>query len=511
MKRTLILFALLFLFVVQGVYSQTNDTLQKRNEIQKNPVSELKAVIDALLDNPDFSNACIGVSVFSLETGEYFYRRNDRINLIPASTQKLLTTAAALEYLGEDFTYSTSLYLDGNVQSNGEFIGNIIIRGTGDPTLCKIYSIDPVDLLRQWAKIIDSLGINSIKGNIIGDDRYFDNVAYGPGWSWDDMSYAFSAEVSALNIYANVVEIILRPGDVAGDFAKFRLYPENDYLRVINNVRTVPDNKPTDIRINKELNSNFVEITGFISLDSLSNEEVRIPVSIHNPTMFFLSLFHKQLLEKGIRCRTALIDIEALNENINYTNLDPIAENTSVPLSEIVKIVNKNSHNLSGEVLLKTIGKELAGEGSYDASCSFIEQFASKAGISPNSFVYVDGSGLSRFNLISPAEQTSLLNYVYRAKYKETFINSLARPGEAGTLKSRMTKSLAEKNVFAKTGSMNSISTISGYVKTRDAETLAFSIMINNYTVPQSLAHNLQDLICMRLASFSRKTRTQGK
>lgn len=510
-KYILLLLLLINYISCKDLQGQSFDTLQKKYDVQENPLKELKADIDALIDNPDFSNAVIGVSVFSLETGEYFYRRNERNNLIPASTQKLLTTAAALEYLGEDFTYSTSLYLDGELQSNGEFLGNVIIRATGDPTLSKLYGMDPAEILDKWADVFDSLGINSIKGNIIGDDRYFDNVAYGPGWSWDDMSYAFSAQVSAMNIYGNVVEILFQPGEKIGDFAKYKLYPENNYLRVINNIKTVAGNIPTEIKINKDLNSNLAEISGYISLDSSNKEDIRISVSVHNPTIYYLTLFHKALLDKGIRCRTALIDIEAWNETINYSHLNPVIEHISPMLSEIITVVNKFSHNLTADVLLKTIGKEISGFGTFESGASLVSSFASKVGLPPENFVYADGSGLSRFNLISPAYQTSLLNYIYRAKYQETFMKSLARPGEKGTLKSRMTRSLAEKSVLAKTGSMNNISTICGFIKTRNGEMLAFSIMLNNFTAPQSLAHNLQDLIAMRLASFSRKTKQQGK
>ncbi len=506
MKKTIVVYFLILFCFLSG-YAQKPDSLLPRPESPQNPLKELKKDIDALTANPDFANAHIGISVLSIETGEYFYRKNENRNFIPASTQKLLTTAAALEYLGKDFTYSTTMYLDGIIQDNGEFLGNIIIRGTGDPSISKHFYEDPSDIFADWADLLDSMGINSIKGNIIGDDRYFDNIPYGPGWSWDDMSYAYSAQINALNAYDNVVEILLTPGDTIGDFAKYKLFPENNYLRVLNNVKTAPGSKPTSIDLHKELNANLAEISGDISLDTLIPEEISIPVSIHNPTLYFLSLFRKALLDKGIRCRSALIDVEAWNDKINYALLSPAGEHISPPLSQIINLINKKSHNLCADILLKTIAKETTGKGSFENGCSQVNLFAGGAGLSPENFVYADGSGLSRFNLISPSYQTALLSYAYRSGWSDIFMQSLAKPGREGTLEKRMIRSLAENSVSAKTGSMNNVSTICGYIRTRSSEIIAFSIMMNNFTVPISLAHNLQDLICMRLAGFSRKVR----
>ena len=207
----------------------------------------------------------------------------------------------------------------------------------------------------------------------------------------------------------------------------------------------------------------------------------------------------------NIRFRGALLDIDDWNEKINYAELEPVCLHQSPPLSEIISVINKRSHNLAAEMLLKTIGKESLGVGSFIKGIEQVKKFAVKVGINPENISIVDGSGLSRYNLSSPVYQVALLSSMYRSRNREIFMKSLTVPGSEGTLKRRMTRSRAEKSIRAKTGSMNNVSTISGYVTTRDNEVLAFSIMIMNYTQPESLAHNLQDLICMRLASFTRK------
>lgn len=484
-----------------GLLAQVDSTIQKND---KTSLNELKKDINALINNPDFSNAAIGISVQSVETGEYFYRLNEAKNFIPASGLKLITTSAALHYLGEDYQYQTSLYLDGELFENGEFVGNVIIKGTGDPTISSYFMDDPVDILDNWGQLLDSLGIRSIRGNIIGDDLAFDDIYYGPGWSWDDMTFPYSAQVSALSINDNRVDIVIKAGRRSGQRADFDVLPENSYVRVINNVETVGYSGITEIFPNREQRTNIIELFGTINLDSTRQNSSVVSVAIDNPTLYFLNLFKKTIEEHKIRFRGALLDISDWNEPLDYYKMKLISTYNSIPLKDIIKVVNKQSHNLAADILLKTIGREKTDEGSFGKGITMVQKYLARIGIPPDNIYLVDGSGLSRLNLISPKYITTLLSNTYRNEHRDIFINSLAMPGEEGTLKRRMKNSRAEEAVMAKTGSMNGISTISGFVITRDKEMLAFSIMIMNYTVPLSLAHNMQDLILMRLASFSR-------
>ncbi|MFP4529415.1 MAG: D-alanyl-D-alanine carboxypeptidase/D-alanyl-D-alanine-endopeptidase [Candidatus Kapaibacterium sp.] len=491
------------------VYAQVEipkkpDSLKHKLQ-QESLLRELKTDIDNLLDNNDFSNAVVGIAVQSLESGEYLYRLNDKKNFLPASTLKVMTTAAALDYLGPEYRYLTELYLDGRLEKSGEFFGNVIIRGTGDPTLKREFNEKPLAVLQSWAEKLDSLGVRSIRGNIIGDDNFFDQVYYGPGWAWDDIPFSYSAQVNALSIWGNRVDINVMQGDSAGEPAYIDIIPNNDYIRVINNVRTAPPDGLTEIHYLRDWGANLIELFGTIKFDTSGIESELLSVTIDNPTLYFLNLFRHTLARKNIRFRGALIDVDDLNERIVYTPDMKVAEYRSPPLSEIIKIINKKSDNLAADMLLKTLGRESSGIGSFDRGVNLVLKYAAKMGISPENINVVDGSGLSRLNLFSPRYQVALLASIYRSSYREIFMNSLASPGEEGTLESRMLRSLAENNVVAKTGSLNGVSTLCGYITTRDRETLAFSIMIMNFTTQQTLAHNLEDLICMRLASFTRK------
>jgi PBP4 family serine-type D-alanyl-D-alanine carboxypeptidase len=494
------------MFILQEAQAQVAADSSQQTTKGLTPIQELQNDINALIDSPDFAYATIGIAVQSLETGDYLYRLNDMKNFVPASTQKLLTTAAALEYLGPEFQFTTSLYIDGTISRSGEFTGNIIIRGTGDPTLSPVFDENPMEIYDLMALKLDSMGIKTIKGNIIGDDSFFDNIYYPSGWAWDDMLYPYSAQVNALSVFDNKIDIIISQGEQVGDLAVIRMKPENSYLTLINSVKTVAAELPTSVVPVKQANSNTIILDGDIALDSLK-QEIVVSVAIDNPTLFFLHLFKRALEKRKISHRGALLDIDDCNEKFLYPKLILVEEHTSAPLKDILPVINRNSHNLACEMLLKAIGKETTGKGSFAKGIEQVKKFARKSGISTDNVIFVDGSGLSRLNLISPRNQINLLSSIFRSDYKDVFIKSLAVPGKNGTLKRRMLKSLAESNLWAKTGSMNNISSLCGYLRSRDGEYFAFSIMMMNFTVPDSLVQNLQDLICMRIAGFTRKSK----
>ncbi|MFZ9815173.1 MAG: D-alanyl-D-alanine carboxypeptidase/D-alanyl-D-alanine endopeptidase [Candidatus Kapaibacteriota bacterium] len=515
-----LLFAFIFITIVHshayGVMfhvskADTNKSEKKSLNGQKYAIKQLQDDIDAILSAPELSNASVGISIIHPESGETFYKKNANTSLIPASTMKMFTTAAALELLGPDFKYTTRFYIDGTIQRSGELDGDIIIRASGDPSMSLYFMKDPGIILDNIALKLDSLGITSIKGNIIIDHSYFDDEKFGPGWMIDDIPYPYSAPISAIAFHDNKVELQFRPGAKAGDYSRMTMIPENSYLRIVNNVMTLPVGSPTLIDSDADPRSGVIDIQGSIALrdpaskGSIDESMSSIGLSIDDPVQFFLQLFKQRLEKMGIRIRGSLLRNEMLNEPISYGGLKEIHAHDSPPLSSIITIINTISHNLGAEMLFKTMAKEQFGEGSFAKGAESMKRFNTKIGIIPEQCAIVDGSGLSRLNLLSAYQQTLLLSAMHRSANKEYFRASLARPGQTGTLKNRMLKSLAQQQVIAKTGSMNNVSCLSGYVTTRDGEQLAFSMMMNGFTVPDGIIRNLQDMICMRLASFSRK------
>ncbi|MBK7987386.1 MAG: D-alanyl-D-alanine carboxypeptidase/D-alanyl-D-alanine-endopeptidase [Ignavibacteria bacterium] len=488
-----------------GKSQRKPDTLSKeRSQYRAQMLKELQRDLDGILEGAEITNTNIGVSAQYTETGEFLYRRNDEKNFIPASNLKLITTAAALEYLGKDFRYRTLFYLDGTANRGGEFIGNIIIRGGGDPTLSQFFYRDATFIFDAVFNKLDSLGITSIRGNIIADDTYFTDEPYPKGWSIEDIPFAFSPEVSGLNYYDNTVEFHCETGIAASEKPHIDIIPENEYVTYINDLITTDSNyAPTAEGLRSPESNSFI-ISGGIPLRK-EKSNVIIQSSIHKPALYFASILRSELERRGIRIRGSLLQSKEMYYFPNYPSLVLLAEQFSPALSDIVLITNRFSHNLCAEVLLKTIAKEKTGIGSFENGIEMIKKFLTKYGIKTEKLSIADGSGLSRLNLCSPLSFVKVLNAMYNSPNRDEFIASLAIPGERGTLHKRLTNSRAETNIFAKTGSMASVSTISGYALTRDREPVSFSIMFNGFTVPFSVIRSLEDLVCMRLASFSRK------
>ncbi|MBX3043367.1 MAG: D-alanyl-D-alanine carboxypeptidase/D-alanyl-D-alanine-endopeptidase [Candidatus Kapabacteria bacterium] len=491
------------LLIAFSLFSILNLANAQSDSIKSIPVEVLRSDLNALISSSDFANANIGICVQSLETGEYIYQHNESKNFIPASTQKIITTAAGLDLLGEDFRFSTKMYLDGNLSPNGIFAGNLILRGLGDPTISKYFYKEPLEIIDSWVRKLDSLGITSINGNLIGDDSYFDDTYYGPGWSWDDFTFYYSAQVSALSFNDNRVDFYIFSGDSAGATARLTPYPVSSYYRIINSIRTVSDNY-NKIIISRTPNGNILNLTGSVPYELSRKTSQNVSITIDNPTHFLLDQFKNKLIEHNIRFTGGVFQKSSFHENIDYTQINPIIEFYSPSLKDIIPIVNQESHNLAAEMLFKTLGKESSGTGSFESGSEFVMSYLQKAGVNTQTIRILDGSGLSRLNLISPDNLVKVLNYIYRSPYSENFMNSLAKPGDPGTLKRRMTRSKAEKSVLAKTGSMNNVSAICGYVTSGDGEIFSFSIMMQNFTVPITMATNLQDLILMRLSGFYR-------
>lgn len=457
--------------------------------------------IQSILDIKKVNDAHIGISIYSIDNNASVFKLNAEQNFIPASTVKLLTTSASLHYLGKNFTYNNKLYLDGKIKDNGEFVGNLIIRGFGDPTISLEYYKTESIIFDDWVSKLDSLGIKSIKGNIIGDDNYFDDTYYPTGWAWDDMKYSYSAQVGALSIFNNSITAKITSGDKKNEISKISLVPNSDFVRIVNNVRTGSESGINEISFERDAVTNFFEFFGSMPFDPLKKDTVIEEIAIDNPTLYFLSNFSDHLRHFNIRFKGALIDIDDWNETPVYFKINRVFDKPSVPLDDIIEFVNRKSNNLTAEILLKTIGKEQGGDGSFASGIKLVEKFITNF-YESNDFNLADGSGLSRLNFLSPELMTNLLRYMYKSEHKSSIINSLAQPGKPGTLERRMKKTIAQNRVFAKTGSMNGVSNISGYIVAENGDTFVVNLYFNNFTVPQAEINNIQDLIIMRLASF---------
>jgi len=498
-KLTLVLILVGFLSVFA---QEKKDTLREVSpKYSFSTLPEFWNQMDDIFNDPSFSNATWGVLIQSLETGEYFYKRNEDKLLMPASCLKLFTTSAALNLLGPEYRFSTNIYKKGII--DGSILkGDIIVQGRGDPTISgRFYGGDILRIYNLWADSLLNLGIDEIDGNIVGDDNEFDDRGLGEGWAWDDESYWFSAQSDAISFNDNCVDLSISVNREKRT-AKISVNPNTKYVVIVNEVTIVPKDSVTDIDVFREKGTNIITVSGTIKENS---DTVNTFCTINNPTQYAMVVLKDVLEKKGIRITGFPVDVGDLSNPLDYKQMDLLFTNYSVPLWEIVKVVNKNSNNFYAEQILKTVGLEKERYGSAEKGIASELDIFKEMGINTDALNIVDGSGLSRMNLVTPRHFISLLSYMSKNKNYIPFYNSLPIAGVDGTLISRMKNTRAEDRIRAKTGYLTAVRSLCGYAFTGDNEHVAFAIIANNFNVPVKLAENIQDLVCLRLANFRRK------
>lgn len=463
-------------------------------------IQEFWNQMDDIFNDPNFINANWGVLIQSLQTGEYFYKRNENKLFVPASNLKLFTTAGALDILGADYKFTTNVYISGKIDGS-ILVGDLIVEGRGDPTISgRFYNNDLLKVFNNWADSLLAFGIDEIDGNLIGDDNLFEDKGLGQGWAWDNESYWFSAQSGALSFNDNCVDIVVTV-DKKKNLPKISIAPESKYTVPINKVFVVPDDSVSSIDVYRERGTNLVTVFGKIRV----SDSVKTYVSVNNPTQYFMVVLKEVLEKRGIKITGFPLDIDDVTQSLNYGTMQKLFTNYSPELKEIIKVINKNSQNFFAEQILKTIGLETRNFGTVGYGITALYDLFREIGINPEDMNIADGSGLSRLNLVTPKQIVDLLNYEYQSKNFIPFFNSLPIAGVDGTLGDRMKNSSLTGKVRAKTGYLESVRSLSGYAYTGDNEPVSFSIIANNFNVPVKLAENLQDLVCLRIANFKRK------
>lgn len=442
---------------------------------------------------PDLKGGLAGISIRNAKTSEILYSRMGDVRLKPASNLKLFTAAAALSVLGPNYTFSTEILTDGQVKKN-ILNGNLYLRGKGDPTLLKS-NFDKI------ARDIKALGINKIQGDLIGDDTWYDDVRYSRDMNWNDETYYYGAQISALTASpdedydAGTVIVEVKPGNDIGKKPSIILQPKTDYVEIINHAITGESDEEKNITIERTHGTNTIIVKGMIPKDTKSAREW---VAVWEPTYYAIDLFKQSLEEYGIhvdgRIRTDSAPI----------NAQMLKSYQSQPLSELLLPFMKLSNNGHGETLIKEMGRVVKGEGSWEKGLEVVESEISKLGVHTETIEIRDGSGISHINLIPPNEITSLLFAVQKERWFNQFFYSLPVSGApermiGGTLRDRMLNSPAQWQVRAKTGSIASVSSLSGYVDTNSGERLIFSIILNNL-LNDAKGKRIEDKIAVILA-----------
>ena len=453
---------------------------------------QIKGIIDKSLTHPYMAHGIQGVLVQSMDTGKVIYDHNGDVLQIPASNMKLISAAAALEYLGPDYKMTTYLYSTAKPTSRGVIKGDLVLYGKGD-------SILKIEHLQQMVDKLKEQGVKTVNGNIVGDDTWFDDNRLASGWAWDDLQLYDCSQPSGLNVNENLVDLYIKPGAKVGDPAIVEIKPGTKYMTIENKCVTGPAGSSFTAGATRLFAKNVISAYGSIPLGS-DGSYPYITLSMEEPTLFVCTIF-KELLEKnGIKVKGKCI------RGIKPENVILIASHDSPPLSEVVHILLKPSDNFMSECLLKTLGKEIKGVGSYSAGIQVETEWLKKIGADMSQIVIKDSSGQSRCNLISPYNLVVILNHIYHGKYYEMIANSLPIAGVDSHLQYRMLGTPAVNNVKAKTGYIERQCSLSGFVKTLAGENMAVSVIQNNHLCSLEEAYVMQDTIFVAVSEITTRT-----
>ncbi|HBA89575.1 MAG TPA: D-alanyl-D-alanine carboxypeptidase/D-alanyl-D-alanine-endopeptidase [Geobacter sp.] len=441
--------------------------------------ARLKREIDAILAREFLPVTNAGIKVMSLKKGDTIYEFNPRLLLVPASTQKLFTAAAALSLLGPDREVATTVSLD----AAG---GRVYLKGCGDSLLS---GADLAALAAAAAPRMD----RGREYSLAADLSCFDDLYRGKGWMWDDDEML----ISPLSVNQNAVSVLVQPGQREGAPAVVKAEPRTSYYTLENLARTGTGKEPSSIKAARRPGErdNVVTVTGVIALGSAPLVK---QASVWRPELMALTLFRDALRAQGMKVAGMTTAVTPAGTTV--------VSRTPRRLEELVRYALKTSDNLTAESLLKLLGSHAGRQpGSGEAGSATVRGYLEREGIATENLVLADGSGLSRYNLSSAETMTRLLRAIHRdPELYRIFQESLPVAGKDGTLKARMKGSCAEGNLRGKTGNMSGVSALSGYASSADGEPLAFSIIIQNYAGSGRQAREVQDRIAALLCGFRR-------
>lgn len=458
---------------------------------------ELGRSLDAIFAGTPQAHAHWGVLVRDLESGATLYDRNAEKTFVPASTLKLVTGAAALHGLGPDYRYATQVLATGPVR-NGVLQGDLVVWGSGDPTISERFTEDARATFRAWADSLRLRGVQRIAGGIVGVDDAFDEGP-GSGWMWDDLAFVYAAEVSGLTLNEGAIRVRLFPAARVGEPALLDLTPATGYLRVENRTRTVPAGEQTRVTVERAEDGLALVVEGEVPLDATSVERQR---SVPGPTGYFVTVLRETLREAGIQVEGTAIDADDREEPVPSAAALPLLfTHRSPPLAEILPAMLKPSQNQIAEALLKTLGAELRGAGTARAGAEAADSLLRSWGIDTRLMVMADGSGMSRYDLATPELFVALLAHMQRSPHAEIWLASLPVAATDGTLASRFRDTPAAGRVQAKTGTMTAVAGLAGYATTVDGRRLAFAIVGNNHVRTAAEARAVMDSAVVRMVA----------
>lgn len=467
-----------------------------------------------ILARSESSNSHWGIQIVSLDSGRTWFETNSHRLFVPASSAKLFTAALALNRLGAEFRVQTSFLGQMPPSQEGVLAGDLIVFGRGDPS---IRSGDagavPKSTLSALAKAILNSGIRRIQGDLVCDTSYFREPPYGPGWDWDDLVEGYAAGATALSLDDSAVRLRIRPGQKPGSAATVALTPSIPTLMALQGtVLTVSTNDRTRIHYTRLPGQTQLRVRGTIGVGSTEwSDEVSVPV----PVRYFGERLLIELQKSGVVVEGSVRTVDWL-EREDMGDLDAtwreLGTYGSDPLGELLPWMLKPSNNVQAQMLWLLCGAEtesknrvpgvlrVVGQTTSDASRKLLAELLTATGIPAGEVQLLEGSGLARANLVTPAAFVQLLRYMNQHHSAQPWHRAFPVGGRDGTLRTRFTQPPAKDNVRAKTGSLRHVHSLCGYVTSADGERFAFAILRNQVLASAGIARAEMDSMVTAIA-----------
>jgi len=446
----------------------------------------LSLSIDSILIQPELQRAQTGIIVVDLKKDSVVYAYNHQKNLVPASNVKIITGAAALTFLGPDYRLKTKMILDGMMKRN-TLQGDIIMIGGGDPG----FSLGDLDF---FVAAVKDRGISKVTGDIVLVDDYFTGERLPVGWAWHYLDARYAAEISALSLNRNVVNVHIEATKL-GELADVVIEPATRYVKLVNEMRTKSGMDSIVIFRRPEVNT--INVDGGIGLGHVRD----IEVAVKDPTVFFGEYLKERLNAAGVRVSGSCVRRKGASAYRTVAQNLMIDSVMSAPMYDMIRELSTESVNLYGEAILKTLGAHYLQEGSFRAGVAVIKEFMTRCGADTAYVALYDGSGLSRHNLLSAYDLMLVLRYMYNSNLFDDFYWLLPGPGE-GTLEFKLNG--LRGLIRGKTGTLDAVSCLSGYLKLNDKD-YCFSMLFNNFTCSNRKIEKIQEEILNELRRLLEK------